>query len=208
MRWIALALVAVLVPGVAWGQKPTLGPTITGIVGSGEGVARTCLEANYPIGTGLALAIPAFSKRTTVQVAWRNYWLAQRSDCVDGFPPPDGTYVQEDRVNLLSHSFVTTEVRLAVPPGEQIPMTLALGGGAAWHEGYDLPYVVLGTAFTAVDQSYLRLQLGVEYQWLRVTGDRFRRTFQNSQLVSEESLGRFHRWGHAVVFGVYLGFVL
>jgi hypothetical protein len=208
LNWIALALVAALVPGLAWGQKPTLGPTITGIVGSGEGVARTCLEANYPIGTGLALAIPAFSRRTALQVAWRNYWLAQRSDCVDGFPPPDGTYVQEDRVNLLSHSFVTTDVRLAVRPGEQIPMSLALGGGAAWHEGYDLPYVALGADFTAVDQPYLRLQLGVEYQWLRVTGDRFRRTFQNSQLVLEESLGRVHRWSHAVVFGVYLGFVL
>jgi hypothetical protein len=208
MRWIALALVAALVPGLAWGQEPTLGPTITGIVGSGEGVARTCLESNYPIGTGLTLAIPVFSRLTTVQVAGRGYWLSQGSDCVDGFPPPDGTYVQEDRINLLSRSFVTTDVRLAVRPGEQIPMSLALGGGAAWHEGYDLPYVVLGTGFTAVDQPYLRLQLGVEYQWLRVTGDRFRRTFQNFQLVSEESLGRVHRWSHAVVFGVYLGFVL
>jgi hypothetical protein len=98
-------------------------------------------------------------------------------------------------------------VRLAVRLGEQIPLSLSLGGGGAWHEGYDMPYAVLGTAFTAVDQPYLRLELGAEYQSLRVTGDRFRRTYQNFQLVSEEPLGRVHHWSHALVIGVSLGFL-
>jgi hypothetical protein len=203
-----MLLVVTLVPALGWAQKPTLGPTVTGIIGSGEGVARTCLQSNYPIAMGLALTVPVFSRLTTVQVAGRGYWLSQGSDCVDGFPPPDGTYVQEDRINLLSQPFVTTDVRMAVRLGEQIPMELALGGGGAWHEGHDLPYVVLGTAVTAVDQPYLRLQLGVEYQWLRVTSDQFRRTYLNGELVSEEALGQVHQWSHAVVIGVYLGFLL
>ena len=208
MRLIGAPLIAALVPSLAWGQRLTLGPTVTTIVESGEGVARTCLESNYPLGTGLALAIPVFSKLTTVQVAGRGYWLSQGSSCVDGFPPPDGTYIEDDRVNLQSRSFVTTDVRLAVRLGEEIPISLSLGGGGAWHEGHDLPYVVLGTAVTAVDQPDLRLELGVEYQWLRVTSDRFQRTFLNSELVAEESLGQVHQWSHAVVIGAYLGFPL
>jgi hypothetical protein len=156
----------------------------------------------------LALTIPVFSRLTTLQVAGRGYWLSQGSECVDGFPPPDGTYVQVDRVNLQSRSFVTTDLRLAARLSEQIPLSFALGGGGAWHEGYDLPYIVLGTAFTAVDQPYLHLELGAEYQWLRVTGDQFRRTYQDFQLVSEEFLGQVHSWSHAVLIGVYLGFLL
>jgi hypothetical protein len=209
MRAIALSLLAALVPAAVWAQKLTLGPTVTGVVASGEGVGRTCTQSNYPFGMGLALTVPVFSRLTTVQFSGRGYWLSQGSDCVTlAIPVSDGTYLEEDRINLLSRSFVTTDVRLAVRLGEQIPMSLALGGGGAWHEGHDLPYVVLGTAFTAVDQPYFRVQLGAEYQWLRVTSDQFLRTVANGELVSEEALGQVHHWSHAVVIGVSLGFLL
>lgn len=119
-------------------------------------------------------------------------------------PAPDGTFIEEDRVNLLSRSFLTTDVRLATQLGK-VPVNLAAGVGNAWHQGHNLPYLVLAAGITLVDGPNVRLGLDGELQWLRVSSDLFRRTYQNSDLVAEEPLGRVHRWSHAFIIGLTLG---
>ena len=198
---------AALAPALVWGQQRSVGPTFTRIITSGDGVARSCLQSGYSSGLGVRFVTPLLTKRTTLQVAGRGYWLAQGSTCVDGFPPPDGTYVEEDRVNLLSRPFVTTDVRLATRLGEN-SMSLAVGAGNAWHEGHDLPYLAFAAAVPLLDRPGVQLGLEGEYQWLRVSADRYRRTYQNFQLIAEERLGRVRTWSHAVIIGVHLGIPL
>jgi hypothetical protein len=196
-----ILLLTALLPILGWGQQPTFGATLTQIASSGPGVARNCLQPEYGTGVGARLSVPVLTRWTTVQVAGRGYWVNRGSECVDGFPPPDGTYVQDDRVNLLSRSFITTDVRLAAQLG-QAPVNLAVGGGNAWHESHDLPYLVFAAELSVLDRPNVQLGLGGEYQLLRVTSDRFRRTYQDFQLVAEESLGRFHEWSHALILGI------
>lgn len=187
---------------VAMLQQWSLGPSVTLVSGSGDGIERSCLQQGYSSGVGLRLITPLL-KRTTLQVVGRGYWFRRNSTCVDGFPPPDGTYVQDDRVNLMSRAFVTTDARVAIGVAQD-RMTVAAGAGNAWHEGYDLPYVVLAVAWRLVDQPGVRFGFGGEYQRFRASADRVRRTYQNSQVVSEEPLGRVSNWGHAFVFSVHL----
>ena len=207
LRSTFLLLSGPLLPALVWGQQRAVGPTFTRIVSSGEGVARTCLQSGYSYGLGARWVIPVLTKRTTLQVAGRGYWLAQGSTCVDGFPPPDGTFVEEDRVNLQSRPFVTTDVRLGVRLGET-PLSIAVGGGNAWHEGYDLPYLVVAAALPVLDRHNIQLGLEGEYQLLRVSGDRYWRTYQNSELSAEEPLGRVRTWSHAAIIEVYLAVLL
>jgi hypothetical protein len=138
-----------------------------------------------------------------LQAAGRGYWLERGSTCVDGFPPPAGTYIQEDRVNLMTRSFVTTDVRLSARLGKA-PVQLAVGGGNAWHEGHDLPYLLFAGEVIVVDRPSVRLGLGAEYQQLRVTSDQYRRTYDDFGPVSEEFLGQVHQWSHAFLLGVTL----
>jgi hypothetical protein len=86
----------------------------------------------------------------------------------------------------------------------EVPVNLALGGGIAWHEGHDLPYLVLAAGITFLERPDIRLGFQTDYQWLRVTSDRVRRTYVDFELVSEESLGRVHEWSHALVLGLTL----
>jgi hypothetical protein len=207
LRSTRILLPVALLPALGWGQQASLGPTLTQIISSGDGVARSCLQSEYSTGLGVRWVTPLLTKRTTLQVAGRGYWLARASTCVDGFPPPDGTYVQEDRVNLLSRSFVTTDVRLATRLGETT-VNVAVGGGNAWHEGHDLPYLVFVAGFLILDRPNVQLGLDGEYQWLRVSSNQVRRTYQNSELVAEEPLGRVHAWSHALIIGITLGIPL
>jgi hypothetical protein len=207
LRSSRVLLLAALLPAWGWGQQATLGPTLTQILSSGEGVARNCLQPEYGTGLGARLSLPVLTSWTAVQLAGRGYWLNRGSECVDGFPPPDGTYIQEDRINLLSRSFITTDIRLAGRLAE-VPVTFAVGGGNAWHEGYDLPYLVLAAGISILDRPDVRLGLESEYQWLRVTSDQFRRTYQDFELVVEEPLGRVHEWSHAFIIGITLGIPL
>ena len=203
LRSTRLLLLVALLPGLAWGQQATLGPTLTQIVSSGDGVARRCAEPEYATGLGVRFALPVLTRRMTLQVAGRGYWINRSSECVEGFPPPDGTFVEKDRVNLLSRSFITTDVRLAAQLGES-PLSIAVGGGNAWHASHNLPYLVFAAGLSIVDRPDLHLGLQGEYQQLRVTSDLFRRTFQNFSLVAEEPLGRVHDWSHAFSFGIAL----
>jgi hypothetical protein len=91
---------------------------------------------------------------------------------------------------------------------DEAPVTFAVGGGNAWHEGHDLPYLVLAAGISILDRPDVRLGLESEYQWLRVTSDQFRRTYQDFELVAEEPLGRVHEWSHAFIIGITLGIPL
>ena len=202
-----ILLLAALLPDVAWGQQATLGATVTQIVSSGEGVARSCLQPEYGTGLGVRFERPVLRRWVALQVAARGYWLNRGSECIDGFPPSDGVYLEEDRVNLLSRSFITTDVRLAAALGET-PVSVAVGGGNAWHDGYDLPYLVFAAGVSILDRPGYRLGLEGEYQWLRVSSEQVRRTYQDFQLVAEEPLGRVHQWSHAFILGINLAFPL
>jgi hypothetical protein len=201
-RVLQLLLPAALVPGLLWGQRPMLGASLTALVDGGEGVeGPSCFQKDYRLGLGAQLAVPAFTDWAAVQVNVRSYGLSLGDVCVDGFPPVDGTYIQDDRIDLVAQSSVTTDVRLAARLGES-PISVALGVGNAWHEGPNLPYGVFGAAIALVSRPTYGISVGGELQVLRVTSDRFRRTYQDFSLVSEESLGRVHQWSHALVLGV------
>jgi hypothetical protein len=207
LRSTRILLPAALLPALAWGQQATLGPTLTQITSIGDGVARVCGQPEYGTGLGARLSVPVLTKWTTLQVAGRGYWLNRGSDCVDGLPPPDGTYLVEDRVNLLSSSFLTTDVRLATQLGKA-PVNVAAGVGNAWHQSHNLPYLVLAAGISLLERPNARLGLEGEYQWLRVSSDLFRRTYQDFDLVAEEPLGRVHEWSHAFILGITLGIPL
>jgi hypothetical protein len=204
MRWLRLILIILVCPAVARAQRPMVSATLTGVASSGDWVARSCLESNYPLGLGAQLSTPALTRSISVEINARAYGIDFGSECVDGFPPPDGTYIQDDRVDLLSRSFVTTDIRIAARPRAG-PVTIALGGGNAWHEGHNLPYAVLETGLALWSRSTYEIRLMGELHLLRATADRFRRTYQDFELVSSESLGLVHRWSHALVFGVSAG---
>ena len=201
---IGLLLGAALLPSRSVAQRWTFGLGLTQIVGSGDGVGHDCLESGYSSGIGFRIAAPILNSRTAVQFSGRGYALQQGSTCVDGFPPSSGVFVEDDRINLTSQSFATTDLRLATRLGAG-KTVVAVGLGNAWHKGHDLPYLVFAAGVALVDQPGVQLSLEGEVQWLRVTADRFRRTYQNFQLVSEESLGRTHSLSHAIVIGLHLG---
>jgi hypothetical protein len=203
LRSTRILLPVGFLPALGWGQQASLGPTLTQIISSGDGVARACGQPEYSTGLGVRLVMPVITKWTTLQLAGRGYFINRGSECVDGLPPPDGTYVQDDRVNLLSRSFFTTDMRLATRLGEA-PVSLAVGGGNAWHEGHNLPYLVFAAGFSILDRPNVHLGVEGEYHWLRVSSDRFRRTYQDFELVAEEPLGRVHAWSHALIIGINL----
>ena len=197
-------LLAALLPALAWGQQITIGPSLTQILSSGDGVARNCGQNEYGTGLGARLSLPALSRWTQVRVSARGYWLNRGAECdFAEIPPPDGTFVDDDRINLLSQSFNTTDVRLAA----QIPslaLSFALGGGVAWHKGPNLPYLVLASEISLYNRGGVQFGLGAEYQYLRATSDQVRRTYVNGELIAAEPLGRVHEWSHGFALGLHL----
>ncbi len=204
---VLILSMAAAVPARAEGQQRTLGPTLAWIISGGDGVARSCLQTGYSTGLGVRFVTPFLTRVTTVEVAGRGFGLPQGSTCVDASPAPHGTYIEEDRVNLLSRPFVTSDVRLGLRLGKT-PTVVAFGVGNAWHEGYDFPYVLFAGRLPLLNGPGVQFGIELEYQWLRVSGDRYRRTYQNGQLVTEEPLGRIRRWSHAASIGLHLGLPL
>ena len=201
---LALLLSAALAPSPAQGQQVTGGIGLSGVVNGGEGVSRRCYQRNYLSGVGGQLATP-LTGWANLQITGRGYWLDFGSTCETLFlSHPDGIYVEDDQVDLLARSFVTTDVRLAARLGAKSPLTLAVGGGNAWRRGFNMPYLLFAAGLILWDRPTFHVDLGGEFQWLRVSADRFRRTYQDSQVVTEEPLGRVHRGSHAVVIGLSL----
>jgi hypothetical protein len=201
---IRILLPAVLLPALAWGQQITLGPSLTQILKSGRGIARNCGQSEYGTGLGARLSVPVLSRWTKLQVAGRGYWLNRGAEChFADIPPADGTRVEDDRINLLSQSFITTDVRLEA----QIPqaaLSFALGGGNAWRKGPNSPYLLLAAGLLLYDRDGLQFGLGGEYQYLRTTSDQVRRTYLNGGLIAEEPVGRVHDWSHAFALNIHL----
>lgn len=201
LTYPSLAAAIFLTPALANAQLPSLGFTIQHVFDAGPGVERSCLERGHSTGLGGRLSVGVLA-RFALDFTARAYVLESAAMCIDGFPPPDGTYTQDDRIALLAASFLTTDfrIRASLGPTGRAP-GLALGVGNAWHASHDLPYVLLGVSVPITTGHHVRVVLETEYLILRVTSDRYRRTWQNFQLVSEESLGQYHQWSRALAFG-------
>ena len=197
-----LAAAIFLSPPATAAQRPSLGLTIQHVFDAGPGVERSCLERGHTTGLGGRLSIGLLARFLSLDFTTRAYVLESAATCIDGFPPSDGTYVEDDRVALLAASFVTTDLRLrgSLGPQGQAP-GLALGVGNAWHSSHDLPYMLAGVSVPIATGHKTRVVIEAEYLMLRVTSDRYRRTWQNAQLVAVESLGRIHHWSRALTFG-------
>jgi len=206
LRCSAFGLLVLVMPTVAWAQRSTLGPSLTLMVGGGDGVvARGCQD--HHIGAlGLQFSRPIAGRLITLQLAGRGFWLSLPASCVEAPlpPPPDGTYIVDERVSLQALPFVATDARIGINAPNNAAM-LTLGGGTAWREGHNAPYFVTGIGIPFVDGVTRRFALEVEYHWFRLTSDRFQRTFLNGQMTAELPLGNVHRWSHAVTIGMRFG---
>lgn len=202
------AIPFLLAPTIGAAQVTSLDLTLQHVFHGGPGVERSCLETGHSSAVGARLGYD-ISRRLSVEVAGRAYLFETPATCVDGFPPPDGTYIQDDRVPLLAASFLTSDLRLRVnlgPPGRGPGLEAGLGN--AWRSSHDLPYLLVGTTLPIPTGRKVRLVIEAEYLQLRVTSDRVRRTWQNFQLVAVDSLGQVHQWSHALVLGAGFRFVL
>jgi hypothetical protein len=101
---------------------------------------------------------------------------------------------------LQGDRFATTDVRLQLSPVRHL--SLAVGGGTAWHEGTDLPYVVGAAGMQLPAIGPLRLGVAMEAYYLRVSTDRVRITYQNYVPVMVKPLGRTHQWSPAFTVAV------
>jgi hypothetical protein len=202
LSFSSLATAILLSPAVATAQRPALGFTIQHVFDAGPGVERSCLESGHSTGVGGRLSVGVLARFVSVAFTTRAYVLESAATCVDGFPPPDGTYVEDDRIALLAAPFLTTDFRLRVRSGSKEGAPgLALGVGNAWHSSHDLPYVLVGASVPIATSHQVRAVIEAEYLMLRVTSDRYRTTWQNAQVVAIESLGQIHHWSRALTLG-------
>jgi hypothetical protein len=119
-------------------QRLLIGGGVSHFVGGGMGIAGSCLEGDSRAGLTLQ-ATYALTSILAAQGTARFHWPGNPT-CFDGFPPPDGTYIDLDRRNLLAHSFAATDIRLRLSPRLRvIVLTGATGGGVAWRGGNNVP---------------------------------------------------------------------
>lgn len=78
-----------------------------------------------------------------------------------------------------------------------------MGGGCGDHRA---PYVVGGISFPFVDGSTHRFSIHFDYYSLRLTNDRFQRTYQNGFRVAEQRIASVHHWTQALSLGMRWGF--
>jgi hypothetical protein len=184
-------------------QQWSAGPTLTAVVAGGDGVSLRC-GTPYSTGVGVRVSTPAFLTHNVIlQVSGRDHWMGGGACGELRALPIDGTYVEDDNSPLLGQRFVTTDARLVWVFVRDIA-SVSFGAGNAWRKGYDLPYLVFGASADVPNPSRIRVGLSLEDQVLRVTSDRFRRTWQNHQLVSQESLGRVYSRSHALIVGFHI----
>lgn len=208
----AFALFLLFVPNGSSAQGTTLGPSVSLMVGAGEGVSGGGCGGDHYIGSTGLDASRLLGKVVSLQVAVRAFWLAlgptcQRNPTAPLPPPPDGTYIEEDGVRLQSSEFLTTDARLGIRARNN-PVVLSLGGGTVVRGGHEAPYFVGALSFPFADGSTRRFSVLVEYYWLRLTNDRFQRTYQNGFRVAEQPLAPIHHWSNAMTLGVRWGFRL
>ena len=182
--------------GRAAGQTTAIGASVNQLLFPAEGVARSCLESAYSTGIGTRVMRGAVTRVTSLELTGRAYVIARGSTCIDGFPPPDGVYIQDDRTNLLAAPFASTDVRFrARLSTSQIAPSIAAGLGYTWRAHHNPPYLLLDLQLPLAPFKGGRISVEGELLYIRIASDRFRRTYRGFQLVAEESLGRHYRWG-------------
>lgn len=199
------------VPSRSWAQQTNLGPSFSLMVGAGEGISSGC-SADHNIGSTGLDGSRMLGNVVLLQVNVRAFWLdigpsCQASPTAPLPPPPDGTYIESDGVRLQASPFVTTDVRLGVrAPGNAA--VLSIGGGTVLRSGHDAPYYVSALSFPFTDGVRHRFSIHIDYYWLRLTDDRFQRTYQNGFRVAEQPVAPVHRWTNAMTVGMRWGFRL
>jgi hypothetical protein len=196
-----------VLPTTSWAQQATLGPSFSVMLRSRDDLGGGC-GSTYFGAFGLQGVKPVRG-RVVLQVALRAFWMGSHADCAAAPqpPPPDGTYLVEDRDPLQGDSFEMADARVGIGLPRHLA-TLSLGGGTAMREGRNVPYLVAALGLPSVDGTAHRFGWQLEYQWLRLTNERFLRTWQNGFMVSQQPAGTIRHWSNAITLGVRWGFRL
>jgi len=169
------------------------------VVAGGRGVGPgDCLEAPYNLGLGVRGGVDVVGSALALQASARAHrWRVGPQCVVDGFPPPDGTYPIDDYQNLTEDRFALTDVGIrGTLTGVGAGGMIGLAVGNAWRSGPNAPYVMAAAGVFLQVQS-VRLVLGAELYRLRLTFDRFERTWQGGQVTRNVPLGTVHEWNSA-----------
>ena len=189
----------------AGAQGPSLGFGLNRVFASADGIASSCLEPGFRNGVDGRYLRPVLTTLTSIEFTAQAFIFREASTCVDGFPPPDGTYLQSDRVNLLAESFVSTDLRLRLRLSQRaLAPSLAIGGGNTWRDGDNLPYVVTDARIPFIARSRIRVNAEGQLLWVQVVAHRYERTYQNFQLVASQSLGPAYDWRRAFSLGIVM----
>lgn len=196
-----LLVLAGLVATTAGAQDRALDLGLNYIFDGGEGIKSQCYGRSYALGIGASVAVPILGKVLTAAAAGRVYPIGRGPTCaIDAFVPQDGTFTTDDRVTLQATRFLTSDLRLQVQPVGRL--TVAVGGGMAWHPGQDLPYLVGATTVRFPPRRRLQVSIGAELYWLRSAWNTWSVTYANAVPVATVPLGRRHEWTWALALGV------
>lgn len=164
----------------------------------------------YRIGVGQRVGRQIAGARLAVEANIRAHVIATSAEqCVyapELFPPPDGTYLVEDRpAPYLTTRFLAGDLRLrATLPLSSGMATVSLGHGRHWQDrGFTpvsatRPYWVAGAGLVPGAGPRWRLIIEGEYLVLRERFGRRRLTWAGGQLTGEEDLGTIREWLQAV----------
>jgi len=207
----ALAAALLLLPTLAAAQT-TLGPSLTVMGGGGADVSGFSCTPGHWLGFGVHTMRPFTSAPAlTLHVVARGFWGNPGPSCNEiaspRLPPPDGVYDFERPMHLQAESYSTVDVRIGLYAPRRIA-ALTMGSGVAWRAGRDVPYVVAGLGFPAVDGMRHRFGFQVEYTVLLVTNDFGRETWQGGTMISQQRLRTVRHWRPAWTFGVRWGLPL
>ncbi len=205
---------AVIFLGTTWGPFLTglaAQPTEASIglaqfVSAAPGISRTCFEPGTRTTIAGRVTAPVLDQRAFAVVTVRAPIFSQGSGCVSAPRDPNGTFTDDERHNLLAGHFLATDVRLGVQlAATGVAARLSAGAGNAWRSEEDVPYLLLSVELSVRPTAWLQLGVEGEYNRMQVLSNPIRRTYQNSQVVSVESLGKTHPWRQATSIGVWLG---
>lgn len=186
-----MLLAAPLSPGRAQSILVAAGAEV--FWGGGEGLTGSCLEGSAKAGAVVRGSYELSSGAGVEATAHVHTWEG-RPSCIDGFPPPDGTFLDRDRRNLLTNSFMATDVRARLRVGRfSAAPVLSLGAGLALRSGTDLPYGVLGLG-VPLPLGPIRVVAHADVYLVRVRFDLVERTWRDFMLVSAVPRGTEYEW--------------
>jgi hypothetical protein len=203
---VALVVLAILVPlpSAVAAQLDHGGVDFNLVVGGDEFV-RGC-SAPFSLGFGVHGGWRT-GRFVSAAAAARIHAPPAGVGCDTSFQPPDGIYIEDDRTDLLSETFFTTDIRIGARLGTRPgALELSIGAGMAWQPGRDLPLAIVAMNVPMVILPDARVDLTVDYTLLLVSSDRYRRTYQTGLIVDDESLGSVRNAGEMLTLGVRLQF--